>query len=386
MSTEKSFEKPLCARIILWPLAWIYGGAVSVRNMLFNCGILSSKEFDVPIISIGNITVGGTGKTPFSEFLIQSLRKDHKVGFLSRGYKRKTSGYQLAKESSTPEMVGDEPCQVKTKFPEIMVAVDSNRRRGIRKMMQEAVGRPDMIILDDAFQHRYVAPDINILLIDYNRMVTEDHLLPVGNLRENVSSIARADMVVVTKCPQNLPSIEFRIIRKNLKLFPYQNLYFTSIEYDVPRRLFTQLGREDETIEISEETSVLTVTGIAAPKPFEDYLRTKSKDVVSLNFPDHHDFKRSDMNKIKSYFNDIKSSRKVIVTTEKDAVRLKNMADFPEDLKPFVYYIPLHFKFLKDEDEDFKNKIFSYLNKNKYYSLLISRNNQKKEEEKKQNN
>lgn len=369
-------EKPFLLRILLAPFAAVYGLVVILRNALFDWEFLPSRKFDVPVISIGNITVGGTGKTPFSEYIIRLLKDDFHIGFLSRGYKRKTKGFQLADEKSTPSTIGDEPYQVKTKFPDIMVAVDAKRTRGILKMQKEAFNRPDIIILDDAYQHRYVSPDINILLIDYNRMITEDHLLPVGNLREPVSSTVRADIVVLTKCPMNLQSIEFRIIRKNLKLYPYQTLYFTTLAYDAPKPVF-----QGDSCNLTSDTSVLTLTGIAAPKPFEDYVHTLVDEVVSLNYADHHTFKKSDMVEIQKTFEVISNPKKIILTTEKDAVRLKNSNFFPESLKGYVFYIPLKIKFLKEEGSEFNMKIHSFLRKNKYFSQLleVERRAEKKE-------
>ena len=193
--------------LILWPLSVLYGLGVSIRNRLFNLGILKIREFDIPIICVGNITVGGTGKTPHTESLINELKNDYRVACLSRGYKRKTSGFVLATENSTANDIGDEPMQIKNKFPEITVAVDADRVRGIKKLMQ-LPEKPEVIILDDGFQHRYVKADINIMLIDYNRPIYEDHLLPLGRLRESIHAKDRANYVIVTKCPANISPIE----------------------------------------------------------------------------------------------------------------------------------------------------------------------------------
>jgi tetraacyldisaccharide 4'-kinase len=345
-------EKPLLLKILLWPISLLYKGVVTLRNIFFDCGILPSKAFDVPIISVGNLTVGGTGKTPFSEFLIRHLIKEHKVGFLSRGYKRDSKGFQIVTTESGAKKAGDEPYQVKQKFPEVMVAVDADRRRGISKMMKEPKEAPSIIILDDAFQHRYVKPDISILLIDYNRMVTEDKMLPLGNLREPVSSLVRADIIIVTKCPADTPSIEFRIIKKNLKPYPYQELFFTTQEYDEPVSLFPDVALK---CTADADTTVLTLTGIASPHTFEEHVKNFSKEIVTLNFSDHHNFKKSDLSKVETKFNDIENEKKIILTTEKDAVRLKSLDFFPDALKPYIFYIPLHIVFLQDEKKFYKN-------------------------------
>ncbi len=368
-------EKPLILRILLWPFAIIYWFVVTIRNLFFDWGILPSKKSDVPVISVGNITVGGTGKTPFTEYLIKTLKTKYRLGVLSRGYKRNTKGYVLLTSSSKPIEVGDEPYQVKTKFPDVMVAVDANRRKGIAKMLQEPYHKPELIILDDAYQHRYVDPDISILLVDYNRMITEDHLLPVGQLREPVKAKNRADIVVVTKCPADLPSIQFRIIRKNLGVFPYQTLYFTAMQYGdmvplFPDKVKSPLQKEN----LKDAYTALTVSGIASPIPFEDEVRGFVKDVVTVNFMDHHNYSKNDFQKVESIYNEMRDSKKVIITTEKDAVRMMNNPEFPESLKKIIYYIPLYVVFLNDNGADFDKKIESYLDKNKCFSQMITSN------------
>ena len=210
---------------LLLPLSALYGVVVWFRNKLFDWSILPSEEFSVPVICVGNITAGGTGKTPHVEYLIELLKKDYKVAVLSRGYKRKTSGFVLADTQSTVKTIGDEPLQIFKKFPDIIVAVDGNRRRGIKKLLNiPEEKRPEIILLDDAFQHRYVKPFLSILLIDSNRLIYEDTLLPAGRLRESRAGKDRANMVVVTKCSPELKPIDFRLISKHLDLYPYQDL------------------------------------------------------------------------------------------------------------------------------------------------------------------
>lgn len=365
-------NKSLIVKILLWPFSALYGMGVGIRNFMFDCGILPSKQFDVPVISVGNITVGGTGKTPFSEYLIRLLKENHRVGVLSRGYKRSTSGYQLLTEKSTPIEVGDEPYQIKRKFPDVMVAVDAKRRHGITKMLNEPINKPDIIILDDAYQHRYVIPDLSILLVDYNRMITEDSLLPVGELREPVKSKNRANIIVITKCPSSIPPIEFRIIRKNLGIYPYQSLYFTTLSYGSFVPLFT-MDKKQKNAHFDKDSSALVVSGIASPLPFEEHVRTLVKEVVTLNFPDHHNFSAANFQKMESLFDSIQGKNKIIVTTEKDAVRMIHNPKFPENLKPYIYYIPLGISFLKEDDTDFDKKIWSYLEKNQNFSQLIAK-------------
>ncbi|KIO46214.1 tetraacyldisaccharide 4'-kinase [Sanguibacteroides justesenii] len=343
--------------LVLWPLSILYGLGVSIRNRLFNLGLLESKEFDVPIICIGNITIGGTGKTPHTESIINVLQKDHRVACLSRGYKRKTSGYILATENSTADEIGDEPKQIKNKFPDITVAVDADRVRGVKKL-QQLPNPPDIIILDDGFQHRYVKADINILLIDYNRPIYKDHLLPLGRLREHHSALERANYVIITKCPSNITPIEKRIIYKNLKLKAYQELLFTTMKYgDI-----TPLDGKSKYLK-NNNSVVLCVTGIAQPGPYQEHLKTLFGQVSFLTFPDHHRFTNNDIQKIIQEFNKMDQPDKYIFTTEKDATRLVSY-EFPDEIRERMFYIPIEPEFLTSKDQLIKN-IHNYAKQNK---------------------
>ena len=364
--------KSVISNILLFPFSLLYGIVIVVRNWLFNVGILPSKKFDVPVICVGNITVGGTGKTPFTEYLVRLLRSKYKVGVLSRGYKRKSRGYVLASKDSSPSEIGDEPCQIKNKFPEAVVAVDVDRRKGIRNMLKEE-SKPDVIILDDAFQHRYVNPDVSILLIDYNRPVTTDHLLPMGRLREPVRAKDRAHIVVVTKCPSDIKPIDLRIISKRLKLFPYQTLYFTTLAYGDLAPLFPKKTQQIAKSHFEEKKyTILSLSGIASPEPFEQYLKEEyTTDLVSLRFPDHHNFSQKDLDGIGKKFNAIENPNKIIITTEKDAVRLKSHPDFPKLLKNNIYYIPLTISFLSDQEKSFNKQIQDYVRRSKQSTRLF---------------
>ncbi len=272
----------------LLPLSWLYGVGSDIRNMLFDVGILSSKSYDIPIISVGNLTVGGTGKTPHIEYLIRLLSKDYKVAVLSRGYKRRSSGYVLAKTDTPMEMIGDEPWQIKQKFPEAYVAVDANRRHGIERLMSDQETRDvQVILLDDAFQHRYVTPGLNILLVDYHRMITEDQLLPAGQLRERVSNKVRANMVIVTKCPRDLTPIGYRVVQQALHLKPFQSLFFSTFKYGNLKRLFGEGEMQLERIR-KDNMHVLLVTGIGNPQQMEQDMRKFAQYVTPLSYPDHH--------------------------------------------------------------------------------------------------
>ncbi|MBO5750396.1 MAG: tetraacyldisaccharide 4'-kinase, partial [Bacteroidaceae bacterium] len=229
----------------LTPLSWLYGLGVGVRNAMFDCGLLPSEKFDVPVISVGNITVGGSGKTPHTEYLVRLLRDKYQVAILSRGYKRKSKGFQFASDETTMETIGDEPFQMKRKYPEAHVAVDKDRRNGIRNLLDKNVNPPvGVVILDDAFQHRYVSPDVNVLLMDYHRLICFDKLLPAGRLREPAANKRRADIVVVTKCPQTITPMEQRGIERSLALFPWQRLYFTYFKYGSLYPLFDKTREE----------------------------------------------------------------------------------------------------------------------------------------------
>lgn len=345
-------------KVLLLPFSLLYGIVTGIRNGLFHTGILKSKSFPLPVLCVGNITVGGTGKTPHTELLIAELKKKFRVACLSRGYKRKTSGFILAEHHSTAREIGDEPMQIKNKFPDIIVACDSNRVRGIEKLLALETP-PEVIILDDAFQHRYVQADKNIVLVDYNRPVHEDTLLPAGRLRENTSALKRADYIIITKCPENLQPIERRILSKHLKIKPYQQLFFTSLGYGQ----ISSLSSKAERIIPSGNSSILCVTGIAQPAPYVEYLKTFTPHITELHYSDHHNFTKKDIQHIDNTFQQIKNKEKYIFTTEKDAVRLK-ACNLPKEIKRRIYYIPVVPLFLQNE-ELFLNEISEYVRKNK---------------------
>ena len=333
-------------RKILYPFAVLYGFITSFRNFLFDKGILKSHSFDLPIIAVGNLSVGGTGKTPQIEYLIRLLSPTNKIATLSRGYKRKSGGFILADASSNAEILGDEPFQFYQKFPNILVAVDANRKNGIEQLIQ--ISQPDIILLDDAFQHRKVKAGFYILLTAYNDLYANDFILPTGNLRESRSGAERANIVVVTKCPQNLSDKEKNDIERKLQLESLQKLFFTSIAYD--EFIFS----EESQISVSEikNSEKLLLAGIAKPEPFFDYLKNE-KDVV-LTYPDHHHFSEKDIAEIKE-----KSKGKIIITTEKDFVRLKGTLP-----KEQLFYLPIKSEFLQNQ-EVFNETIFNYVENNR---------------------
>ena len=349
------------------PLSWLYGLGVRLRNQLFELGILKSRSFDIPVISVGNITVGGSGKTPHVEYLIRLLKSNSKVAVLSRGYKRKSKGFVLADKDTRMRDIGDEPYQMKTKFPDIHVAVDKSRCHGIDMLTSgEATKDTDVILLDDAFQHRYVKPGINILLVDYHRLIIYDKLLPAGRLREPQKGKSRADIVIITKCPKDLKPMEYRVIIKAMDLYPYQQLYFTSLEYDDLNPVFGSSKRPLSSIGKAE--NILLLAGIASPKQLAYDLGEYSPNITQMTFPDHHQFTAKDIERINATF-DAMPSPKMIITTEKDNARLSGMDGLSEDVRRNIYTLPIRVKFILGQEE-FNNKIIGYVQKNSKNSIL----------------
>ena len=347
---------------------------VNIRNTLFNLNILRAREFEVPVISVGNITVGGTGKTPHTEHLIALLSKKFDIAVLSRGYKRKSKGFMLVETDSFIRQSGDEPLQIKRKFPGIMVAVDENRVRGIEKILEISEKRPDVIILDDAFQHRYVTPSINILLMDFSRMITEDDMLPLGRLREPASNRDRANIIIVTKCPREIKPIDERIITKDLHIWPYQDLFFSRIKYGEMLPLFPDKVKEKKMC-LDADTGILLLTAIANPKSLRDKLLQTTKSVVSAEYPDHYPFTLKDMEKVAGQLEAMSAEKKLIVTTEKDTFRILEIEDLPDTIAENLYYIPIEIRFINQTDNDFDKKIMKYVGENKSNFELHYRKN-----------
>ena len=332
-------------RKILFPFAILYGFITSIRNSLFDNGILKSTSFDLPVIAVGNLSVGGTGKTPQIEYLIRLLVDKYKVATLSRGYKRKSEGFVLADENSNAQILGDEPFQFYQKFPNVMVAVDANRTNGIQQLLSQEA-KPEIILLDDAYQHRKVKAGFYILLTSYGDLYADDFMLPTGNLRESRSGAERARIVVVTKCPKILSEEEQSEIRLKLKLSCSQQIFFTFIDYD------EVIYGQNEKMEVAKirSQSKLLLAGIAKPKPFFDYLKNENDEC--LTFPDHHHFSDADLNSIQE-----KAKGRKIITTEKDYVRLKD-----SKLVSQLYYLPIKSSFINNQ-QNFDATILEYVNK-----------------------
>lgn len=329
-------------RYLLFPFSVLYGWITSIRNLLFDTNLLKSTSYKIPIIVVGNLSVGGTGKTPQIEYLIRLLSPNYSVATLSRGYKRKSSGFILADASASSEQIGDEPFQLFTKFPNIQVAVDANRNNGIQQLLRQ-VNPPEVILLDDAFQHRKVKAGWNILLSSYDDLYYNDYVLPTGNLRESRKGAARADMIIITKCPKNLSELAQQSIKQ--KIGRNCPVYFSYIGYDD-----AIMNKHDskQVTELSNQSKLL-IAGIAKPQPFFDFMvNPKDEQMV---FPDHHFFSAADLELIKK-----KSLAKdVIVTTEKDFVRLSAIW---EDER--LFYLPIQ-SFFIDKKEDFDQKIEYYV-------------------------
>jgi tetraacyldisaccharide 4'-kinase len=330
-------------RKLLFPFAILYGMITSIRNFFFDKGILKSYSFDLPIIAVGNLSVGGTGKTPQIEYLIRLLSDKYKIATLSRGYKRKTKGFILAEASSNAATIGDEPFQFFQKFPSIKVAVDADRKNGIKQLLAQ-MEKPEIILLDDAFQHRKVKAGFYILLTSYGDLYSDDWILPTGNLRESRSGAKRANVIIVTKCPFNLSLDEKHAIKKQLKLSKNQELYFTFIAYD---DCIYGENRKIKFDEIQHAAKVL-VAGIAKPEPFFAYLQNSND--VCLSFPDHHNFTDKDILEIKNL-----AQNNIIITTEKDYVRLKG--SLPNEQ---LFYLPIKSSFISGSD-NFNKTILDYV-------------------------
>lgn len=339
------FRKMNLLRKLLFPFAILYGLITSIRNFLFDKGVFKSYPFSLPIIAVGNLSVGGTGKTPQIEYLIRLLSNKYKIATLSRGYKRQSKGFILAEAGTNAKNIGDEPFQFFQKYPSIRVAVDADRKNGIEQLLS-LHEKPDVILLDDAFQHRKVKAGFYILLTSYGDLYSDDFMLPTGNLRENRNGAERANVIIVTKCPFNLSLDEQNKIKNRLKVGAHQELYFTFIAYD---EFVYGENRKINVKEFQVAAKVL-VAGIAKPEPFFTYLQNTND--VCLSFPDHHNFTEKDISEIKNL-----AQNNIIITTEKDYVRLKG--SLPDEQ---LFYLPIQSSFVSGS-ENFDKTIIDYVGK-----------------------
>ncbi|MCD8289166.1 MAG: tetraacyldisaccharide 4'-kinase [Prevotella sp.] len=343
----------------LTPLSWFYGMGVGVRNWLFDIGVLRQQKFAMPVISVGNLTVGGSGKTPHVEYLIRLLQRDYKVAVLSRGYKRHSTGFVLATEQTAMPDVGDEPFQMKKKYPGVYMAVDKDRRNGIKQLLgNDATKDVDVILLDDAYQHRYVKRDLNILLTDYHRLVIYDQLLPAGRLREPKSTKNRANMVIVSKCPADIDPSEYMMMAQVLALRPYQKLFFTSIVYK-SLRPFND-GKEIPLSDITPDYNILLVAGIALPQQLEADISRYTTKVRTITYDDHHQFTPTDIMHISRTFNKM-TEPKLLITTEKDASRMRHIGEVNYAFGDRLYILPIEITFLQNRRREFDNLVRTYV-------------------------
>jgi tetraacyldisaccharide 4'-kinase len=349
---------------LLYPVSLIYSLVTGLRNFLYDHGIFRSVKFKTPIICIGNITVGGTGKTPHTEYIINLLKQHFNIAVLSRGYKRKTRDFIIASASSTVEEIGDEPLQIARKFPGIMVAVERDRVKGVNKIL-EIKPETDVIVLDDGYQHRHLRPGFSILLSDYGRPMKSDNLLPYGSLRENKKNSERADNIIITKTPVDISSERMRALADDLDKLPDQRVYFTGIKYHSPVSVFK---KNEEILQLFwnsfQENGALIVTGIANPDPLLQYIKKFFSEIVHLRFPDHHNFTADDILTISTACKELKSANRYVITTEKDAVRIRELTFVPEYLRSIFYYVPVGIEFLNGKDE-FEKTIIEYVRTNK---------------------
>ncbi|MCA1757636.1 MAG: tetraacyldisaccharide 4'-kinase [Bacteroidales bacterium] len=351
--------------IALFPLSLIYGAAVWIRNFLFDRGILPSGEFRVPVISIGNLSVGGTGKTPHTEYIINLLLPYFRIAVLSRGYKRRTKGFILADSRDNAETIGDEPAQIMKKFSGITVAVDASRVNGINEIIKRAP-ETEVIILDDAFQHRWVTPGLSILITPFNRLYTRDRLLPAGRLREPASGSRRADIILISSTPATTTPMDKRIIVRELSLLSHQNLWFTSVKYGSLYNIHTcdeSLLSLDDIRDMQSE--ILLVTGIANPDAILEYLKNFSPDVTHISFRDHHSYSESDIIRIREALSKLNPANRCIITTEKDSVRLRLIAGLRNHFDDNFYYLPITISLQEGEKKEFDNYIREYVEKNR---------------------
>lgn len=345
-------------RYLLLPISLIYWITIKIRNLLFNLGILKSNTPNIKTICIGNITVGGTGKTPHTEYLIKLLASDYQIAVLSRGYKRKTNGYLEAEIKSTSNQIGDEPLQMKLKFPHITVAVDKDRTNGIA-MLQKNHKNLEVILLDDAFQHRSVKAGLSALLTDYSNLICNDTMIPTGTLRDSFAERKRADIIVVTKCPKDISTKQMEQIRVKLKLKPNQSVFFSYIEYGQLKPVFEDA---DSSISMDSSTPIIALSGIAKPTPFIKYLENNSKLINKQVYSDHHSFTEPEIRAIFEPYSSNLTNAPLLITTEKDAARIRGL-ELNKEIKKKMYFLEIEVKFI-DQPESFNDKIIQYVREN----------------------
>ena len=349
-------------KYLMWPIALLWGISAWIRNKMYDTGFLSSAEFEVPVISIGNLSMGGSGKTPHTEYFLYRFREMMNLAVLSRGYRRRTSGFRIAKTTDTYVTIGDEPRQIKSKFPNVAVAVGESRALAIPSLISK---HPEThaILLDDAYQHRSVKPALNILLTPYSLPFWKDQLFPVGWLREPAKNSDRADLIVVTKCPEDFNSNMEQEILDNIQANNKQVVFFSKIRYGIPYRLLSSANRR----EINSQITVLLFSGIANGGELKDYISERAEEVLWLEFDDHNNYEQRDLQTLLEVYNNLEldEDRKMIITTEKDAVRLEPYREFIINENLAIYCLPLRVEFTGSNKGEFDNLVLEYIN---YYN------------------
>jgi len=356
-------------KILLFPIAILYGIITFVRNLLYDWKILKSKAVNVHTICVGNLAVGGTGKTPHVEYLIRLLKNEYKIATLSRGYKRKTSGFLIADVNSTADDIGDEPLLYKTKNQELTVAVDANRVNGIKQLLALS-DAPRVVLLDDAFQHRALKSELNIVISEFSNLYTHDLMLPAGSLREPRSGIKRADIIIISKTPEKTTAVEIRNLMKDLKPLAHQHLFFSWLKYG---ELYG-FDNPDEIIDTLNDLfryRVVVFTGIGNPFPMITYLKEYASEIKHIQYPDHHQFTIQNISEIRDALDAFEGGNKIMVTTEKDAMRLKSsdLQDITNTLP--LYILPIEVDF-KEKTQEFNDLIINYVRTNKFYHKKYS--------------
>jgi tetraacyldisaccharide 4'-kinase len=356
-------------KILLYPFAVLYGLITYLRNCLYDWKLLKATSFDKHTICIGNLAVGGTGKTPHVEYLVRLLRKDQVVATLSRGYKRKTSGFKLAEDISTADDIGDEPLQYKSKFADVIVSVDASRVNGVKKL-SELRPEPSVILLDDAFQHRSIKCGLNIVVSEYSNLYLYDHMLPAGSLRESKKGIVRADIIIISKTPERTTTIDVRNIIKDIKALPHQRVFFSWLKYG-ELYSFDKPSENMDTLNDLYRFKIVVFTGIGNAQPMLIYLKEYGSEVIHISYADHHSYTQADLEAIKAKYDAVEGGNKILVTTEKDAMRLMkpdliNMAN-----KLPLYILPIEVDF-KDKAQEFNETILNYVRTNKFYHKKYS--------------
>ncbi len=341
-------------RVLLYPFALLYGALVWLRNRMYDAKFFSSIGFSIPVITVGNLSTGGTGKTPHVEYLVRLLQYRYRVATMSRGYKRRTQGFFIADNNSNALRIGDEPMQYHMKYPELVVSVAEERMIGIPALLQR---RPDIdvIILDDAYQHRSVKAGLSILITDYSRPFYKDHILPFGSLRESRDAYKRATVIIVSKCPANITTAQAEEIKRQLNPMPGQTVFFTGIQYDSP---YDMLSNELATL---AGKNIVLVCGIARPEPLVGFLKDMAADVHTLNYKDHHYFLSADLEEIKSAYENWAVANKVIVTTEKDAARLHLHLEKLREWNVPIIVLPIAVNVLFDKGALFDEIVLKYV-------------------------